>query len=298
MTNPRRNVIISTIALSIVALSWGTSYAIIKDELNNIGPFTLMTLRFGLSTILLSVLFIKRLTRVTKKDIYHGSVIGLFMFLSFLSLITGIKYTTASKQSFLVGSYVLIVPFLSWMINKKRLSPYSMAGAVLATAGIGLLTMHGSFYINKGDLISILCALSFACHMISIEHFSKDSDPIISTIIQFAVTSLAFIILMGTFESFNCKMSQSTVGAVLYLVIVTTVIAFVVQNIAQKYISSSNTSIILTLESAFGGIFAVLYLHENMNLQMIIGCIVIFIGILTGQTQLKFLRFIKKGMPE
>lgn len=286
----KKESVLSVVALSLVALSWGTSYAIIKDALNSIRPFTLMTLRFGLSTIFLSLLFVRRLRRITKKDIYQGSIIGVFMFASFLALITGILYTTASKQSFIIGAYVLIVPFLAWIVNKKKPDGYSIAGALLATVGIGLLTLNGTFRINIGDFISIFCSVFFACHMISIEYFSKDSDPIISTIIQFAVTSVLFIILTAAFESFNFSMNPKILGSVAYLVIVTTVIAFAVQNIAQRHISSTSTAIILTLESAFGGVFAVIFLKETMTFQMILGCIIVFLGIITEETKLKLFK--------
>lgn len=275
------------IALSLVALTWGTSYAIIKDALNGIMPFQLMSMRFGFSTILLACLFGNHLKNLSKKDIYHNCIIGIFMFCAFVTLVTGISFTTASKQSFLVGSYVLIVPLLAWAINKKKPDIFTLSGAILATIGIGLLTLNSTFNINKGDLISIFCALSFACHMICIEYFNKETDPIASTIIQFAVTSFLFIILTGTFESFNIKFTPKLFNAISYLVVVTTVIAFAVQNAAQKYISSTSTALILTLESAFGGIFAILYLKETMTAQMIVGCIIIFIGIVTEETKFK-----------
>jgi len=284
----KKESVLSIIALTLVALTWGTSYAIVKDALNDIKPFTLMALRFGLSTILLSILFNKRLKKIKKKDISQGSIIGIFMFLAFFTLVTGISYTTASKQCFIVGAYVLIVPFLAWVVSKKKPDIYSIVGTVLATVGIGLLTINGSLSINKGDIISILCSISFACHMIAIEYFSKESDPIISTIMQFAVTAVLFIILTGVFESFKFILTSKLTKSVSYLVIVTTVIAFVTQNIAQKYISVTSTALILTLESTFGGIFAVIVLNETMTFQMIVGCVIVLIGILIGESKCKF----------
>ena len=296
MMKYKKESVLSTIALALVALTWGTSYAIVKDALNSISPFTLMALRFGLSTIVLSIFFSKRLKKIKKKDVVQGSVIGIFMFFSFFTLVTGISYTTASKQSFIVGAYVLIVPFLAWLINKKKPDRYSIIGTVLATVGIGLLTINGSFNINKGDLISILCSISFACHMIAIEYFSKESDPIISTIMQFAITAILFIMLTGIFESFNFVLTSKLIKSVSYLVIVTTVIAFATQNIAQKYISVTSTALILTLESTFGGVFAVIVLNETMSFQMIIGCIVVLIGIVIGETKCKFIEVIYRKM--
>lgn len=281
---------ISSFALAIVALCWGAAYAVIKDALGTIHPFQLMMLRFGLSTIFLSLIFFKRLRRITKKDIWQGSIIGGFMFLAFLTMIIGISYTTASKQSFLIGACVIFVPFFTWVIYKKKPNGYAIVGALLATLGIGILTLNGTLGINKGDVISIFCSIFFACHMISIEYFSKETDPIISTIIQFAVCSIMFIILTGTFESYRLKLTAHSVKAVLYIVIISTVLAFVIQNIALKHITATSASLILTLESAFGGIFAIIFLREVMTSQMLIGAIVIIIGIITEETKWEFIK--------
>jgi len=286
----RQKVVLSSASLALVAFSWGTSYAIIKDTLTSVTPFFLMMLRFGLSTVLLGLVYNKKLLRIKRKDLQRGSVIGIFMFFSFFTLVTGIQYTTASKQSFLVGSYVLIVPFLAWMINRKKPDRYAIAGAALATAGLALLTLGGADRFGRGDLISLFCALSFALHMITIERYSKDSDPILLTIVQFAVTALIFTVLAGIWEGYDFSAISKVRISVAYLVIVATVIAFVVQNVAQRYISSTSTALILTLEAAFGSVFAVLYLKETMTSAMILGCFIVLVGIITQETKWKFLK--------
>lgn len=290
MSKQDKKALLSTVALAFVAIFWGTSYAIVKDSLSDIKPFQLMTLRFGVSTIILSLIFCKKLKNIRKKDLYSGSIIGMFLFFSFFTLVVGILYTTASKQSFLVGSYIIVVPFLAWIVNKRIPNKYELIGGFMAIIGIGLLTLDGSLSINKGDIISIFCAVSFACHMIAIEYFSEDSDPIISTIIQFAVSSILFIALTGMFESYTIILTPKMIKSTAYLAIITTVIPFLLQNIAQKYISATSTAIILTLESAFGGIFALFFLNETMTFNMILGSIVIFLGIITEETKWGFLK--------
>lgn len=286
--------VISIVALALVALAWGTSYAIIKDTLSHTTPFVLMTIRFGLSTLLLSIIYLKRLMKITRVDIINGIKIGIFMFGAFITLVTGIEYTTASKQSFIIGSYVLIVPFLTWFINKNKPDKYDFIGAICAVAGLFLLTTGSVSGINIGDLISIGCAFSFALHMIMIEKYCHDSDPIVLTIIQFATTSAMFILLVIIFEKPDFSVIVTATPQILYLVIIATVIAFVVQNIAQRYISSITTSLVLTLESVFGSVFAIFYLNEKVSANMLIGCVIILAGIVTQETKDKFIKLEKK----
>ena len=277
--------ITSMISLALVALAWGTSYAIIKDTLSHTTPFVLMTIRFGLSTLLLSTIYFRKLRKITRRDLINGMKIGIFMFCAFFTLVTGIKYTTASKQSFIVGSYVLMVPFLTWLINKNKPDKYDFIGALCAITGLFLLTVGGVSGVNIGDIISIGCALSFALHMIMIEKYCHDSDPIILTIIQFATTSIIFVLLVIVFEKPDFSVMLTAAPQIMYLVVIATVIAFVVQNIAQRYISSITTSLILTLESVFGSVFAIFYLNEKISLNMLIGCVIILLGIVMQETK-------------
>lgn len=286
---PKRKIQLATLAMAMVALCWGTSFAIIKDISSNIPPFTLMALRFGLSTLILGAVFGHRLRRVSLRQTGRSSIIGLALTLAFTALTLGIRYTTASKQSFLVGACVIFVPFLAWIIRGLRPNRNALLGALLATFGIGLLTLDGTFSINKGDLLSILCSLAFAGHMVAIEKLGREVDPIASTLIQFMVGTLGFLLMMGFFESYRFHLSLKEWIAILYLSLFTTVLAFAVQNIAQRHLSATRTSLILTLEPAFGGVFAVIYLGEQLSLKIYLGCLVILAGIITEQTRWRIL---------
>ena len=290
MERNRKVEVIASIVLAVVALVWGTTYAVIKDTLSVVQPFSLMMFRFGFSALILSMMYLKKFKIIKSVDLKRGIIIGIFMFLAFYFLIVSIRFTTVSKFSFIVGAYVLIVPFLSWIINKTRLDRYAIVGAILATIGLAFLTMEKGAVFNLWDLVAGCCSFFFAAHMIAIEKYSGDSDPILLTIIQFITTAVLFIILTGVKEGYNFTVLPEIKWTLGYLVIISTIIPFAIQNIVQRYISSTSTALILTLQSAFGSIFAVYYLDERMTKQMIIGCLLIFIAIVFQETKLKFLK--------
>ena len=290
MERNRKVEVIASIVLAVVALVWGTTYAVIKDTLSVVQPFSLMMFRFGFSALILSMMYLKKFKIIKSVDLKRGIIIGIFMFLAFYFLIVSIRFTTASKFSFIVGAYVLIVPFLSWIINKTRLDRYAIVGAILATIGLAFLTMEKGAVFNLWDLVAGCCSFFFAAHMIAIEKYSGDSDPILLTIIQFITTAVLFILLTGVKEGYNFTVLPEIKWTLGYLVIISTIIPFAIQNIVQRYISSTSTALILTLQSAFGSIFAVYYLDERMTKQMIIGCLLIFIAIVFQETKLKFLK--------
>ena len=290
MERNRKVEVVASIILAVVALVWGTTYAVIKDTLSVVQPFSLMMFRFGFSALILSLMYLKKIKIIKGVDLKRGIIIGIFMFLAFYFLIVSIRFTTASKFSFIVGAYVLIVPFLSWVINKTKLDRYAIVGAILATIGLAFLTMERGAVFNLWDLVAGCCSFFFAAHMIAIEKYSGDSDPILLTIIQFITTAVLFIILTGIKEGYDFIVLPEIKWTLGYLVIISTIIPFAIQNIVQRYISSTSTALILTLQSAFGSIFAVYYLDERMTKQMIIGCLLIFIAIVFQETKLKFLK--------
>lgn len=290
MERNRKVEVVASIILAVVALVWGTTYAVIKDTLSVVQPFSLMMFRFGFSALILSLMYLKNFKTIKSVDLKRGIIIGIFMFLAFYFLIVSIRFTTASKFSFIVGAYVLIVPFLSWVINKTKLDRYAIVGAILATIGLAFLTMERGAVFNLWDLVAGCCSFFFAAHMIAIEKYSGDSDPILLTIIQFITTAVLFIILTGIKEGYDFIVLPEIKWTLGYLVIISTIIPFAIQNIVQRYISSTSTALILTLQSAFGSIFAVYYLDERMTKQMIIGCLLIFIAIVFQETKLKFLK--------
>lgn len=286
----RKIEIIASVVLAVVALVWGTTYAVIKDTLSTVQPFSLMMMRFGFSAVLLVLVYLKKFRNIKKNDIKRGGIIGIFMFLAFYFMIISIRFTTASKFSFIIGAYVLIVPFLAWIINKKRPDIYAVAGAALATIGLGFLTIEKGAAFNFWDLVAVCCSFFFAAHMIAIEKYGEDSDPIILTMVQFIVTALLFTLLTGIFEGYNFSVLPQIKWTLGYLVVVSTVIPFAIQNVVQRYISSTSTALILTLQSAFGAVFAVYYLKERMTMQMGLGCLLIFIAIVTQETKWSFLK--------
>ena len=290
MERNRKVEVVASIILAVVALVWGTTYAVIKDTLSVVQPFSLMMFRFVFSALILSLMYLKKFKTIKSVDLKRGVIIGIFMFLAFYFLIVSIRFTTASKFSFIVGAYVLIVPFLSWVINKTKLDRYAIVGAILATIGLAFLTMEKGAIFNLWDLVAGCCSFFFAAHMIAIEKYSGDSDPILLTIIQFITTAVLFIILTGIKEGYDFTVLPEIKWTLGYLVIISTIIPFAIQNIVQRYISSTSTALILTLQSAFGSIFAVYYLDERMTKQMIIGCLLIFIAIVFQETKLKFLK--------
>lgn len=286
------------LALALVAMIWGTGFVASQMALDGgMSPFQMMTYRFFISSLLMVVIFWKEFRKINLEEIKAGAIIGFFLFAAFAFQTIGLQYTTPSKNAFLTATNVVIVPFLYWLVIKKKPDKYSMAGAILTIVGISFLTLEGSFSIKLGDLLTLVCALGFALHIISIGYYAQKYSPIRLTIIQMVV-AFVFSAISLLFTRDGGALTTKGTFAVIYLGVVSTTIAFLLQNIAQKYSNATKTAIILSTESVFGTLASVILLGEKLNGKMIIGCAIIFMAIIITETKLSFLRPIEKESME
>lgn len=286
------------LALLIVAFVWGAGFVASKEALSITKPFYMMAIRFSMSFFLLSICYIKKFKTFKLKDIKNGTIVGIFLFLAFAAQTVGLQFTQAAKQAFLTGTNVVMVPFLYWIISKKRPDIYSITSAFMCLVGIALLTLQNGIYINLGDSLTLLCAVFFALHIVSVGHFTKSTDPIVLTLIQFMVAAILSIIVALFTEPIPGPFTTRGILALLYLGIFSTLVAFLLQNIAQKHTSSTHAAIILCTESVFGSILSMLILGEKFTLEMFIGCIIIFTSIIISETKLEFLKKNKNTLVE
>ncbi|MFD3158527.1 DMT family transporter [Haloimpatiens sp. FM7330] len=286
----KKKSIYADLSLFFVAIIWGGGFVAVKDALDSVTPFYMMTMRFGISTILMTIVFWKKVKKINKKDIMLGTIVGVFLFGGFMFQTIGLQYTTAGKQAFLTATYVVIVPFLYWVFSKKKPDNYSIIAAFLALVGIGMLTVQGSFHIGIGDNLTLICAIFFAAQIVAIGFFTKNIDPIILTVVQLGTGTIFSLLCAVIFEPKLQPLNTRGIICILYLGIFSTMIAFIVQNVAQKYTYSTHAALILSLESFFGSLFAVIFLDDVFTIKMIFGCIFIFIAVITAETKWKFLK--------
>ena len=286
----KRKSFLADMSLLIVAIMWGGGFIAVKGALDSVTPFYMMAMRFSISVIIMLFVFRKKVKLITKNELKVGTLVGLLLFLGFAAQTIGMQYTTAGKNAFLTGTNVVIVPFLYWVISKKRPDKYSLISAFLCFVGIGMLTLEGGFRLGLGDSLTLICAVFFAGHIVSVGFFTEKVDAISLVIIQLGAAAVFSIIAALIYEPVPPSLGSDTIFAIGYLAIFSTMIAFIIQNVAQKYTTSTHAAIILCLESVFGSILSVIVLNEIFTSKMVLGCLTIFVAIITTETKWAFLK--------
>lgn len=278
------------LSLLIVAIIWGSGFVVTKNTLDHVTPYYLLAYRFIISAILLSVILFRKIRKASIKDIKAGVIIGLFLFAGFATQTVGLQYTEAGKQAFITATNVVMVPFIYWFISKKRPDKFELFAALLCLVGIGILSLNKNLTMGYGDFLTLLCAILFAFHISSTGYFAKKSDPSVLSVVQLGTAGFLSLIFAILFEGTNFVIQSQTIVPILYLAVFSTMLAFLIQTIAQRYTSSTHAAIILSLEAVFGSILAIIFLNEALTIRFFIGCIAILVSVVTSETKWQFLR--------
>ena len=159
--------------LFAAAIIWGTSFFIMKNALDVIPVFFLLALRFTAGAVLLALIAGPRWKNFTPDYLWRGAVMGGFLFLAYSIQTFGLALTTPSKNAFLTAVYCVLVPFFTWAVVKRRPDRYNIIAAVLCVTGVGLVSLNEQLSINAGDLLTLLCAIFYASHIVTVEKFPR-----------------------------------------------------------------------------------------------------------------------------
>jgi len=250
--------------------------------------FQLMAGRFTLATILLTVIFYKKLKLFNWSIIWKGALLGGILFFAFVLQTYGLSYTTPSKNAFLTSINVLIVPIIAFVVYKRGFDRYEVMAAIIAVVGIGFLSLTDSFTIQIGDFLSILCAIAFAFDIFYTNVFVKMEDALALTIVQFMTASILSIIGVLILGEIPTSISNEGFLILLYLAVFCTLVAYVCQNVGMQYANPTKSAIILSMEALFGTLFSVWILRELLTGRMIVGCILILIAVLFAEIKPRF----------
>lgn len=266
--------------LLFVAILWGTTFVTSKFSLEQLNPLTLISMRFILAFLFMSLFFRKQFKEITIEDLKGGFIVGLVLFIAFATQLIALNYTEPGKQAFLAATYVIFVPFIVWLITKKRPDSRSFIGAFACLVGIAFLTIKKGFGISYGDSLTLFSSIFFGLHIITTERYVKRSTPVKITIIQFGTVAVLSTLSALVFEGVPTVMSTTTLIGVLYLGIICTGVAYFLQTFGQNYTKSTHTAIILSLEAVFGSLLSIIFMKEVFTIPMIIGCFIIFGSVL------------------
>lgn len=264
----------------LVALFWGSTYFLTKMAVAELEPFNLTALRFGTAFIITALFFFKRIRKADRTVIKYSIILGVLAVIAVLSMTFGVQYTTASNAGFLISLSVVMIPLISVVVLKKKIKAKLLLSVILATIGIVCLTLNEQLTINKGDILCILCATSFAVQVLIMERIPKSADSVSIGALQLGITAVVNFILSFFLENFTVPSDLKVWGVIVILGVFCTAFCYIIQIYALKNTSAIQAGIILSLEPVFSAIFAYIFLGELLSKQGYIGAILLFISVI------------------
>ena len=288
-----KNQVKADLALLIVTIAWGVSFLLTKNALIGLETFNFLAVRFGIATLISVVIFLKDMIRMSRKTLLLGIGVGSVMFAAYALQTVGITLTTISKSAFITGTSVLMVPLFMALFLKRIPDKSSLLGAFMAFVGLGLMTLTGGSAdvgaagsLNLGDLLTLIAAVGFALYILAVGKYTTQVDSIPFAIVQLGTVAVFSGITSLLFETPIVPTGSETWFAILFLAIVCTSLAFIVQNVAQKYTTSTHTALIFSGEPVFAAMFAYVMIGEVLGRNGIIGGGLILAGMLVAELNL------------
>ena len=270
------------LALILTTLIWAATFPATKVALQHMGPISFLFLRFLVSTLAVAAVFVllrKRL-RMDAQSLRMAAIASVFLFIGYVTQTVGLRYTTASNSAFITALYVVFVPLF---LGRFSLTLWTALG--LALTGLWLL-VRPSAHMSIGDFYTLICAVAFALHIISLEFFAAKTEFQSLASWQLIMVTIA-LVGPAIFEGYRPELQTFTLTVIVALIItgvLATGLAFLVQVWAQGYVPAHRVALIFALEPALSAWMSWLVLGEQLDAMGWIGSGLILAGVLVGTT--------------
>ena len=281
------------VLLLLATTMWGLSFFIMKNALDVIPPSWLIGIRFFLCGIILAIIFHKRMRACFNRDhLFHGTLIGCLLFIAYWFQTVGLDGITPGKNAFLTATYCVIVPFVWWVIARRKPTLFNILAAFGCIIGIGLVSLSadaftaGGALMGRGDAFTLICAFFFALHIVYVAKVNPGRDIYVLTAYQFLVSGLLGMIVGACTETLPAALAitPQLIGEMAYLTIFASLLALLIQNVSLQYVPPAQVSLILCLESVFGVLFSVMFYGETLTIRVLMGFAIIFAALVVSET--------------
>ena len=301
MAERRRRLVAEVLLVGVTAV-WGWTFVLVKDAVAQYPVLPFLALRFALAAFLVAVLAgvlsrgrgagrrrssgERRLSPV----VTGGVLMGLFLGAGYIFQTFGLERTSASNAGFITGLFVVIVPALEYALWRRGGGWGSGLAVLLATVGLFLLSGGTSGLHLVGDGLVLLCAVSFAAHILATARYAADHDVMTLTAVQLAVVAgvCGGLAVLGDVTGFSeAPLAWPSEREVLVALVITAVlasaVAFFIQTYAQQHAPPARTAVIMTMEPVFAGAFGYLLAGDRLGAAGWLGAVLIVAGMLAAE---------------
>ncbi len=261
---------------------WGSTFVVVKAGSESISSSLFIALRFGIGAVIFGVILFKQVRTITVQTLKRSVILGVMLGTGILLQNQGIYQTTASKSAFITGLMVIFTPIVQFILERRPPKIGNLAGIIVVTYGLYLLTSPTGSEINSGDILVLISAVIFGVYIVYLDIFSKTENVLHVASIQVTVTTLVAAIVVP-FETIVFDPTPSLLLSILYMGICATVFTTYIQTRYQKDTTPTRAVIIFTIEPVITAVLAYFFLNEILGTAGVIGAALIVSGILISE---------------
>ena len=291
--------------LLIATLIWGCTFVAQDIAAEVISPFEFQAVRTLIGAIVLIPVILvmdgakkkngayTKPTKADNKALWIGGIVcGFCHCIAACLQQFGLALGTApGKSGFITAMYIIFVPIIGLLL-KHKIQPHIYGCIVFAVAGLYLLCVGTeTFTVAISDVVTLLCAVAFAFHILSVDHFVEKCDCVKLSFAQFVFSGLLASVFTLIFENgFHPDLIAKTIGPILFAGVLSCGVAYTFQVVGQKFSSSSTVaSLIMSFESVVATVAGAIVLKQMMSGRELLGCALMFVAIIFSQIDLNIL---------
>lgn len=278
-----------TLVLVAACAIWGSTFVLVKDAVVGFSPLMFLAIRFSLGAAAVAAASpgsVRAARRIGWRPIL---VVGTALAAGYAFQTIGLVYTSATNAGFITGLFVVFTPALGALVLRRIPDRFAIAGVLLATTGLTLLSLRivaGRPPFSGGDGLILACAVAFAVHILMLERYAPRSDVRGLVLGQLAVAAVLFWIASVP-SGLELPRTRQVWVALAVTAFGATAFGFWAQTWAQARLSATRTAVMLTMEPVFAGLFAYLWADERLTVRGWAGAGLIVAGMLAAEVGAK-----------
>ncbi|SMC50688.1 DMT family transporter [Sporomusa malonica] len=282
-----RTYLIANIMMFVTIVFWGISFISIKIAVEEVPPVTMALLRFVIASVMLWVLLkkIEPDTKIEKADIPKmilAGCLGITLYFYFENI--GVKLTTAVNASLIVTIVPIIAIALDVVFFGAPVSPYKLAGIVIAVGGTYLsVTANGELDFNSanfiGNLLVVGAMLAWVFYTLVNKSLQNKYSGLYMTTYQTIIGTVFLLPLSLTEYSEWQVFSLTALWHILFLAIFCSVICYLLYMYALKHLDVAITTLYLNLVPVVGVMGGYFILGESVLPIQLVGGLLTLLAI-------------------
>ena len=264
-------------AIVAAAVLFGTTFVVVQDAIEDVDPVPFLGVRFFAAALVMLPFALRGERRAG--ELRAGVLCGLALLAGYLFQTVGLQYTTASVSAFITYLLVVLVPVIASVALRRPPTAPTVAGVVIATAGLFLLTGKG-VALGRGELLTLGCAFSFAVHIVLLAELAPRFDIARLTVVQVALVGI--VCLAGGVFLGGYDFTLRAWVAALYTAVAVSALALVLQSWGQKRVGPTRTSLLLMIEPVAAAVLGYV-LGERLGVSGVAGAALILVGIAVAE---------------